>query len=60
MYTPFLFGFNKKNIDHTRITGTERSSVILSQKSIVSINRSKLNCHILVIWFVDQPGENNM
>ena len=30
MYTPFLMGFNY-NMDHMRISGTEPSSVILSQ-----------------------------
>ena len=30
MYTQFLIGFNY-NIDHMRISGTEPSSVILSQ-----------------------------
>ena len=30
MYTPFLIGFNY-NMDHMRISGTEPSSVILSQ-----------------------------
>ena len=31
MYTPFLIGFIN-NIDHMRISGTEPSSVILSQR----------------------------
>ena len=30
MYTPFLIGFNQ-HMDHMRISGTEPSSVILSQ-----------------------------